>query len=111
MNSLTPQEIITWLRANGNKLLDAANAVEAAFAQGEGSVAVPSEGFDVSQGRTRFKRIVTPDLIRERLRKGHSRVPHLAKEFNAPEEMIRLIVTNPENGIVMKERGWLYLRE
>lgn len=111
MSTLTPQEVITWLRTNGHKLLDAADAVEAAFAQREGAAFAPPEAIDASQCRTRFRRTVTPELIRERLREGHSRVPQLAKEFGASEEMIRSIVANSDNGIVVKDRGWLYLRE
>ena len=33
MNALTHKEIIAWLRANGQKLMDAADAVQGAFAQ------------------------------------------------------------------------------
>src|SRR6266516_7479491 len=104
MSKLTPQEIIAWLRANGQKLMDAADAVQGAFAQPEGIDVVPVQ---------RFRRTleVTPERIRERLREGHSRVPHLAKEFGTSEETIRAIIQNRDNGIVTKERGWLYLRE
>ena len=97
MNALTHKEIIAWLRSNGQKLLDAADAIEGAFTQPEEMI--------------RFKREVTPERIRERLRRGHSRIPQLAKEFSAPEETIRAIVQNRDNGIVTKDRGWLYLRE
>ena len=99
MSTLTPQEVITWLRTNGQKLLDTADAIEGAFAQ-------PTEV-------VRFRRTeeITPERIRERLRHGHSRVPQLAREFGTSDETIRAIVQNRDNGIVTKDRGWLYLRE
>ena len=99
MNTLTPQEVIAWLRTNGQKLLDTADAIEGAFAQ-------PTEVV-----RFRRTREVAPETIRERLRRGHSRVPQLAKEFGVPEDMIRSIVDDRENGIVTRDRGWLYLQE
>jgi hypothetical protein len=102
MSKLTPQEIITWLRENGKRLLDVANVVEAAFA--------PPQGFEMI--RYPRKHEITPDTIRERLRREpRTRVPQLAEELGAPEDTVRSIVMNPDNGIVMKDRGWLYLRQ
>jgi hypothetical protein len=104
MSNLTPQEVITWLRSQAKKLIEAANTVEEGFSFG-GNIPM------VSQKNGALKGKVTPEMIRERLRKGSSRVPHLAKEFGVPEQVLRKIVKDKKNGIVTQDRGWLKLKK
>src|SRR5438552_3332114 len=98
---LTQHEIVAWLRGHAKKLNDAADAVEEF---GIGELNVPME--TKSQERN-----VTPDMLRARLKRGHSRVPQLTKEFQVEERVLRKIVSDKRNGIVMRDKGWLWLEE
>src|SRR5438876_5867643 len=100
---MTKQEVIVWLREEAGKLLSAAHSLE----ESDGSIqrrARPIQSNGTAQP-------VTPEMLRARLRRGSSRVPQLAKEFETDEESLRKMIKNPSNGIVMEERGWLKLRE
>gem|GEM_PF-4441494 len=98
---MTRHEVAIWLRQEAGKLLAAAQALD--------EPAKPVT--DDIRIRTRPPQTVTPEKVRERLRRGSSRIPHLAKEFNTDQQTLLSIILNPENGIVRERRGWLKLRE
>ncbi|SRR5712692_7577041 len=90
MKNLTQQEVVAWLRSQARKLSEAADALSSE-AGGTGSV--------------------TLDMLKERLQKGSSRVPQLAKEFGVDQSVLRAMVAKRNSGIVTHTRGWLKLKE
>jgi hypothetical protein len=97
------QHVIEWLRGEAAKLNAAADALE-------DSAPIRSHSFVNPAENTLEPEDVLPRL-RGRLRRGSSRVPQLAKEFGCSEAVLRGLVADKANGIVMQERGWLKLRE
>ena len=96
------QQVIEWLRGEAAKLNSAADALEDTAPVRTHSFVNPAEN------------VLTPEDVLPRLRgrlgRGSSRVPQLAKEFSCSEAILRELVANPANGIVMQERGWLKLK-
>lgn len=115
MSEPTATQLIEHFRAQARKFEQLAQAIEQAaneYHKGSGaSMSATATGRVVAKATIGQSEQPTLDKVRLYLHKKKARATDLAHHFATSENVIRLIVSMPDSGIVMGERGWLKLRE
>lgn len=103
--SLSPADIAKWFRHQAKTFNQMADTVETTFK------ASPTAKQDREQPALPTLGTVTPEAVRKAVSKNALRVATLAKMFSVEAHVIEGIVKNPDNGLVVGNKGWIKPKE
>jgi hypothetical protein len=117
VGNMNDADVISYLRSKAAALIAAADALEGNAPKVNLREGLPHdtpvrprkmlfpvkkpENFNLVSGQA------TPEAVRDYVSQKSARVADLARHFNTTENQIKVIVEDPENGLVFAERGWI----